>query len=81
MITTAQDWIKETLSIMGLSNVTFITNPNGPYLNIWFEQPLADDPRQEELLLKSWGNLLHDFMRSKFENDARSVRVSFERKN
>lgn len=80
MIQAATEWLRETLVMVGQPENTFSTNTNKNYLNITFISPISTDTVQEELLLKSWGSLLMDAVRQKFDGTTRGLRVGLHRK-
>jgi len=78
MIDAAQEWVKETLGMMNQSNINVITTAQGNFLKIELSGPVSQDGRQEEVLLKSWTNLIFEALRSRFKEQARGLRLVIE---
>ena len=57
MVEAAHDWVKETLVMMGKPTISVTPYVSHNYLKLTLDQSVADDSRQEEVQLKSWGNL------------------------
>jgi Jag N-terminus len=75
MVEAAQDWIKETLVMMGKPDISLNANVSNNYLKIALNQPVIDDPRQEETQLKSWGSLAMEAVREKTNKPLRGLRI------
>lgn len=78
LVSAAQEWLKETVALMGYSDIQIIPAISQNYLKLQLDKPIADDARQEELQLKSWGNLLIESLREKFNKPFRSLRIIIE---
>jgi hypothetical protein len=78
MVSAAQDWLKETLSLMGLQDVHINPSVSQNYLKLEIDKHISDDSSQEETQLKSWGNLLVESIREKFNKPLRGLRVIIE---
>lgn len=74
----AQEWIKETLVLMGKPDITVNTQVSHNYLKINLSAPVLDDARQEETQLKSWGMLAMEAVREKMGKPLRSLRIVLE---
>lgn len=78
MVQIAQEWIKETLILMGKPDITVNTQVSHNYLKINLSNPVLDDARQEETQLKSWGMLAMEAVREKVGKPLRSLRIVLE---
>lgn len=74
----AQEWIKETLVLMGKPDITVNTQVSHNYLKVNLSAPVLDDTRQEEIQLKSWGMLAMEAVREKMGKPLRSLRIVLE---
>lgn len=80
MVDTAHDWVKETLVMMGKPDIIVTPYVSHNYLKLTLDQSVADDSRQEEIQLKSWGNLAMEAVREKTQKPLRSLRIILESK-
>ncbi len=80
MVQAAQEWITETLVLMGKPNITTNTRVSHNYLNVNLSESVIDDARQEETQLKSWGMLAMEAVREKAGKPLRSLRIVLESK-
>ena len=78
MVDAAHDWVKETLVMMGKPDTSVNPYVSHNYLKITLDQPVAEDARQEEIQLKSWGNLAMEAVREKTQKPLRSLRIILE---
>jgi predicted RNA-binding protein Jag len=78
MVEAAHDWVKETLVMMGKPNTTVSHHISHNYLKLTLDTPVADDARQEEIQLKSWGSLAMEAVREKTQKPLRSLRIILE---
>ena len=74
----AQEWIKETLVLMGKPNITVNTQVSHNYLKVTLSARVLEDMRQEETQLKSWGMLAMEAVREKMGKPLRSLRIVLE---
>ena len=74
----AQEWIKETLVLMGKPDITVDTQVSHNYLKVNLSAPVLEDPRQEETQLKSWAMLAMEAVREKAGKSLRSLRIILE---
>lgn len=74
----AQEWIKETLVLMGKPDISVSTRVSQNYLNINLSSSVTDDARQEETQLKSWGMLAMEAVREKMGKPLRALRIVLE---
>ena len=80
MVDAAQDWIKETLVMMGKPDIKINAQVSHNYLKLYLDQPVMDDYKQEETQLKSWGSLAMESVREKANKPLRSLRIVLESK-
>jgi predicted RNA-binding protein Jag len=80
MVESAQEWVKETLVLMGKPDITVTSHVSNNYLKLYLNQPVLDDARQEETQLKSWGSLAMEAVREKANKPLRSLRIILESK-
>jgi predicted RNA-binding protein Jag len=80
MVDAAQDWIKETLVMMGKPDIKINAQVSHNYLKLYLDQPVMDDFKQEETQLKSWGSLAMESVREKVNKPLRSLRIVLESK-
>lgn len=78
MAEVALEWIKETLVLMGKSDISVNHHISHNYLKINLSIPVLDDARQEETQLKSWGMLAMEAVREKMGKPLRSLRIVLE---
>lgn len=78
MVDAAQEWLKETLIMMDHPSVHTNAHFNGSFLKIELSEPISQDPKQEEILFKSWSNLLYEVIREKFKMSTRGLRLVIE---
>jgi hypothetical protein len=80
MIESAQDWIKETLILMGKPDIKVTSHVSNNYLKLYLDHPVLEDAKQEETQLKSWGSLAMEAVREKTNKPLRSLRIILESK-
>ena len=80
MVNTAHDWLQETLVLMGKPDIRIIPQASHNYLKLVLDQPVLQDPRQEETQLKSWGNLAMEAVREKAQKPLHGLRIILESK-
>lgn len=80
MANTAQDWVRDALQVMGHGTVSIAAHVSHNYLKIRLSDHIGTDAQQEEMLLKSWGNLAMDSVREKANQPLRHLRVIVESK-
>lgn len=78
MVDAAQDWVKETLVMMGKPDIKVNTQVSHNYLKLYLDQAVLEDYKQEETQLKSWGNLAMEAVREKANKPLRSLRIVLE---
>ena len=80
MVNIAQEWLKETLVMMGKPDIAIQSQVSYNYLKLTINQPILDDMRQEDTQLKSWGNLAMEEVRYKTNKPYRNLRLIIESK-
>ena len=75
MITTAHNWLKQTLSLMGLPAVGFNSEVAGKNLKLTFEAPLIADPMQEKQLFRSFAHLIVSSLRNQYKQEIKNLKV------
>ena len=78
MAEVALEWIKETLVLMGKSDISISHHISQNYLKVALSAPVLEDARQEETQLKSWGMLAMEAVREKAGKPLRSLRIILE---
>jgi predicted RNA-binding protein Jag len=76
----AHEWVKETLVMMGKSDITITPHISQNYLKLTLSQHIMPDAKQEETQLKSWGSLAMEAVREKTNKPLRSLRIILESK-
>ncbi len=80
MVNAAQEWVKETLVLMGKPEINILPYVSNNYLKLTLDHSVANDARQEETQLKSWGNLAMESIREKTQKPLRNLRIVLESK-
>ncbi len=75
MVTTAHNWLKQTLSLMGLPAVGFNSEVAGKNLKLTFETPLIADPIQEKQLFRSFAHLIVSSLRNQYKQEIKNLKV------
>jgi predicted RNA-binding protein Jag len=75
MITTAHNWLKQTLSLMGLPAVGFNSEVAGKNLKLTFNAPLIADPMQEKQLFRSFAHLIVSSLRNQYKQEIKNLKV------
>ena len=75
MIKTAQEWVKETLSLMNLSHRSFTVEAKNYYLKFNFDGPLIEDIERERLLFRSLAHLVMQILRNRFKKGFRGFKI------
>jgi hypothetical protein len=75
MVTTAHNWLKQTLSLMGLPAVGFNSEVAGKNLKLTFEAPLIADPMQEKQLFRSFAHLIVSSLRNQYKQEIKNLKV------
>lgn len=78
MVAAAQEWLKETLVLAGLPNIGAKSHVSQNYLKLIVDQAVSEDPRQEEMLLRSWSNLAFEALQDRFKQSLRGLRIVIE---
>jgi predicted RNA-binding protein Jag len=75
MITTTHNWLKQTLSLMGLPAVSFNSEVAGKNLKLTFAAPLIADPMQEKQLFRSFAHLIVSSLRNQYKQEIKNLKV------
>ncbi|BDC35246.1 hypothetical protein Noda2021_12040 [Candidatus Dependentiae bacterium Noda2021] len=78
MVDATQEWLKETLVMMDQSHINVHANYSNNFLKVELSEPVDSDVRQEEVLFKSWTNLIFEVLREKFKTSTRGLRLVIE---
>jgi hypothetical protein len=80
MVDAAQEWLKETLVLMGKPDIQVSSNVSHNYLKLFLSSPVMEDSKQEDIQLKSWGSLAMEAVREKSNKPLRNLRIVLESK-
>lgn len=80
MVQNVQEWVKETLVLMGKPEINLTTHVSNNYLKLSLDNQVNDDARQEETQLKSWSSLAMESLREKTNKPLRGLRIVLESK-
>lgn len=80
MVQAAQEWLKETLVLMGKPEIHMNPTVSHNYLKLVLSTPVMENSKQEEVQLKSWGSLAMEAVREKTHKPLRNLRVVLESK-
>ncbi len=75
MVNTAQDWVKKSLSLMGLPNIQFKAIVIGNNLKFEFDAPVIGNRMKEKQLFRSFAYLIMATLRNKFRNELRELKI------
>lgn len=75
MVGTTHNWIKQTLSLMGLAAVDFNSEVAGKNLKLTFNTPLIADPIQEKQLFRSFAHLIMSSLRNQYKQEIKDLKV------
>jgi hypothetical protein len=74
MNTSAQTWIKESLTIMGC-DASFETAMARSTLTVTFNKPLIEDVEKERLLFRSWAHLIVQHVKQNFKVHGKELKI------
>lgn len=80
MVQNVQEWVKETLVLMGKPDINVTPHVSHNYLKLSLDNQVNDDARQEETQLKSWSSLAMESLREKTNKPLRGLRIVLESK-
>ncbi len=80
MVQNVQEWVKETLVLMGKPEINVTPHVSHNYLKLSLDNQVNDDARQEETQLKSWSSLAMESLREKTNKPLRGLRIVLESK-
>lgn len=75
MITTTHDWLKQTLSLMGMPSIDFNSEIAGKNLKLTFNKPLITDPMHEKQLFRSFAHLIMSSLRNQYKQEIKDLKV------
>jgi hypothetical protein len=75
MIDCTKNWVSDTLSVMGLSNVKFKIEPSDFYLRITFDKDLLPDQSKEKKLFASFATLIIETLKKTFKTSLRGHKI------
>ena len=75
MIATAHNWLKQTLSLMGLPAINFNSEVAGKNLKLTFDAPLIADPVKEKQLFRSFAHLIVSSLRNQYKQEIKNLKV------
>lgn len=78
MVDATQEWLKETLIMMDYPSINTNAHFSGNFLKVELSEPISQDQKQEEVLFKSWSNLIYEVLREKFKMSTRGLRLVIE---
>lgn len=78
MVQNAQEWVKETLVLMGKPDINVTPQVSNNYLKLSLDNQVSDDIRHEETQLKSWASLAMESLREKTNKPLRGLRIVLE---
>lgn len=78
MVNFVQDWVKETLVLMGKPEIGTQAHVSANYLKVTLNDHLSQDPKSDEIQLKSWAGLAMEAVREKAHRPLRSLRIILE---
>ena len=75
MIAATHNWLKKTLSLMGLSSIDFNSEITGKNLKLTFNTPLVADPMHEKQLFRSFAHLIMSSLRNQYKQEIKDLKV------
>lgn len=79
MLDFVRDWLKKSLTIMGMSDVSFSMIPEQYQLKISFAKPLVEHEEKERSLFRNFSLFIIQALRHKFHRPMRGFYIVFER--
>ncbi len=71
----AENWLKDTITVLGKTVPPFTTEIKNKHLIIAFETPIVEDAHQERMLFSSLAHLALQVVRNQFKNQARGLKI------
>jgi predicted RNA-binding protein Jag len=78
IVAVVEDWIKQSLSLMGLPNVAYNASAHGAVLQFTFAAPVVEDLAKERQLFRSFIYLIMAFLRNKYKADIRPLKLRLD---
>lgn len=75
MIAATHNWLKKTLSLMGLGSIDFNSEIAGKNLKLTFNTPLVADPMHEKQLFRSFAHLIMSSLRNQYKQEIKDLKV------
>ncbi len=75
MIAATHNWLKKTLSLMGLGSIDFSSEIAGKNLKLTFNTPLVADPMHEKQLFRSFAHLIMSSLRNQYKQEIKDLKV------
>lgn len=75
LVSTAHEWINDSLAIMGRSDVEVKPEVNNFALKLTFIKPVIAVNEKEKLLFKSWAYLIMQTLRQKYKRPLKGLKV------
>lgn len=75
-----EEWIKNSLSLLGLSEARYTTSMHGAVLQFIFTAPVMEDFSKERQLFRSFIYLIMAFLRNKYKADIRQLKLRLDHK-
>lgn len=71
----AQEWVKDSLNLMGLQHVDFSVDIDRYALRLNFQKPLAENIEREKMLFRSWAYLIMQALRQKYKRPLKGLKI------
>lgn len=75
MVHTVQNWFKNSLYAMNMSDVQFVVEPQQFHLKIVLSKPLLDNPEKEKQLLANFSALILETLRKEYKMGFRGHKI------
>ena len=75
MVATTHNWLKQTLSLMGMPSITFNSEIAGKNLKLTFNVPLIADVMHEKQLFRSFAHLIMSSLRNQYKQEIKDLKV------
>ena len=75
MINATQSWLKKTLSLMGMTSISFSQEISGKNLKFTFNAPLIEDIMHEKMLFRSFAHLIMASLRNQYKQEIKDLKV------
>jgi len=75
MIKAVDEWINRTLTLMGMSTISFTPEIAGKILKLTFSQPLIEQPAMEKQLFRSIAHLIMASLRNQYKQEIKDLKI------